>query len=213
MTNEKLDINYEYNSLREELNQSKKYVFERPIAIVALVVAGIKIFDFNYIYIFPLLTLILFIFNFWFTANRLMSGTRIAAYIQVMIEENLHGKWVGWETCLRYYRKWINENEDRHTLIAPEIQTSAVPDALMYFPPIYYFHVGGVVFTLLISFFLLTDSINPYSNAFCIATIFTGFFSTRIFWTYRPSRMKTLIEENRVIWIKVIEYMNNCEKI
>ncbi len=65
-------IHDEYNTLREELLQAKKYIFERPLVIVALGVGGIKIVPGAYWALLPLVLSGVLLYNFWFTANRIV---------------------------------------------------------------------------------------------------------------------------------------------
>ena len=58
-----------------------------------------------------------------------MSAARIIAYIQLELEERAIGKWVGWETCLRYYRKWLKTDPDEKVKdISEEIDKNAVAE-------------------------------------------------------------------------------------
>jgi hypothetical protein len=40
-----IDPAQEYNMLRQELLEAKRYVFERPLAITALAAIGLQVFD------------------------------------------------------------------------------------------------------------------------------------------------------------------------
>jgi len=100
---EHISIQSEYNTLREELLQAKKYIFERPVLIVALCIGATSLVAAPYVGLLPLVLAFATLYNFRFTSNRLMSVARIVAYIQLELEERAIGKWVGWETCLRYY--------------------------------------------------------------------------------------------------------------
>jgi hypothetical protein len=97
----------EYKALREELLLATKYVFERPLLILALVAAGSRVMETGYAILLLVLVAALLLFNFWFTFNRLSSAARIAAYVQIELEARAYGRWVGWETCLREYRRWL----------------------------------------------------------------------------------------------------------
>jgi hypothetical protein len=84
MTDGFLDMKTEYTSLREELLQYRRYIFERPLLIVG---AGIALSRADTsLVVMPPLVAVLLTFNFWFTVNRLRSSARIVAYIQSALE-------------------------------------------------------------------------------------------------------------------------------
>jgi hypothetical protein len=139
-----IDPTQEYAGLRQELAQSSKFVFERPLAIVtigAALVAANK--DLGIV--IPTLVVGLLLFNFTFTVNRVCSAARIASYIRVALEGNI--RWIGWETSLGLYRtRWRDRLTCRHcadVLVDRKLATPA--GALLYYYPIYWFHVVLVV--------------------------------------------------------------------
>lgn len=75
-----IDQSQEYMTLREELLQAKRYVFERPLIIVVLGVVALTTLNVEYMGAMALVSASLILFNFWFTVNRLMSAARIIAY-------------------------------------------------------------------------------------------------------------------------------------
>ena len=83
----------------------------------------------------------------------------------------------------------------------------AIPDAMMYYPPIYQLHLVLIVLTTLVS--CREVICNPTALHLVCAgatlTVLIGFLYFCI--KYRPSIMRTLIERNRVIWGHVFEYM------
>ena len=74
MPDQQIGVAAEYQSLRQELLDSKKYVFERPLAIAALAAAGIQYYGKPLHIVLPLAVALLTLFNFWFTVNRLLSA-------------------------------------------------------------------------------------------------------------------------------------------
>lgn len=198
----------EYQTLREELLLAKKYVFERPLLILALGLGGINALEKSYFgVVLPVLAGIL-LFNFWFTANRLISAARIVAYIPLELEEGKYGRWVGWETCLRWYRKWLKTDpEKKKQDIDQEMDIDAIPDAMMYYPPIYQLHLVLIVLTTLVSFreVICNPTALHLVCAGATLAVLIGFLPYCI--KYRPSIMRTLIERNRVIWGHVFKYM------
>ncbi|NQU39690.1 MAG: hypothetical protein HQ523_07035 [Lentisphaerae bacterium] len=59
----------EYNSLRSELLQGKRYVFERRLLIVTLSLAGLNLIDKAYVAYLPPMAIGLLMFNLWFTVS------------------------------------------------------------------------------------------------------------------------------------------------
>ena len=202
----------EYQSLREELLQAKKYVFERPLVIAALAVAGLKFLELEYLFILPLTIALLLIFNFWFTINRLLSAARIVAYIQLELEEANFSTWVGWETSLRYYRKWLKATPNVDDVVETGMDQEAIPDALMYYPPIYFFHIGMLILSVIGSLIIVSAQYNSINIGFALATIIIGCISVRYFYINRPGLMREQIERNRVIWSKVFDVMKTLGK-
>ncbi len=137
-----ISLSQEYDTLRHELLEAKRYVFERPLAIAAFATAGVQFLDKSPAIVLPPVVLALTIFNFWFTVNRLQSAGRIIAYIQLVLEPSSSISWVGWETSLRRYRQWLKATPDASSYVEARMDSSAVPDGLMYFPALYNFHVA-----------------------------------------------------------------------
>jgi hypothetical protein len=198
----------EYATLREELQQAKRYVFERPILIVGLAVAGLNALGGEYVPLLTFLLAALLLFNFWFTVNRLFSAARIVAYIQLELEEGAYGQWAGWETCLRFYRKWLKQNAGGVSkIIESDMDQGAVPDALMYYPPIFQIHLGLVCLATIGA--VVSTVLRPagLSVAGMVATVSLlvvfCFYCSR----YKPARMRVLIERNRAIWKHVFSWM------
>lgn len=197
----------EYQALRSELLDSRKYVFERPLLILTLGVAGMTALHGEYRALLPPFILSLVIFNFWFSVNRLLSAARIVAYIQLALEEGRATRWFGWETCLREYRRWT-QRESREKLIDDALDRDTVPDALTYYAPIYMLHVGVVVFALIAS--LAAVRFGSWLSVICLATsALFGVAFARIAVRYRPAHMRTVVERNRAVWVHVLEAMSS----
>ena len=128
----------EYETLRSELLEGKKYVFERPILIITAALASIQLLDNEQIIYLPPVVIWLLSFNLWFSVNRMGSIARIAAYIQLVLE-NEQSTWYGWETSLRKYRKWLKEKNLNVKKI--KINDDSVYDSLGYFPVIFHVHL------------------------------------------------------------------------
>lgn len=199
----------EYQSLRQELLESKRYVFERPLLIAAVGTAALGAFReayAPYAGAVPLFITGLLLFNLWFTVNRLHSAGRIIAYVQLQLEERRSDPWYGWETSLREYRKWIKQPAAKK-IVARELDLEAVPDALLYYPAIYTLHVGIALLAFVSSGLIVLRSSSPISVACLLATLLLviGFMASAF--RYRPAKMRTTIERNRVIWRNVLDEM------
>jgi hypothetical protein len=197
----------EYSSLRDELLRNKQYIFERPLAIVmAAGIASTQLTGQPSVVFLPLLLSILLLNNLWFTVNRLRSGARIAAYIAVTLEPVSPGPWVGWENALREYRIWTKRKTQaqRREAVESGSNRDAIPDAMMFYPPLWLLHLV----TALVALGISACSLRQGGQLSLIALIFT--FATTVVLAYfcigpyHPRRMRSLIEENRVIWEEVL---------
>lgn len=198
----------EFQTLRSELLESKRYVFERPIVIAAVTVGGISLLEGPLLGLLPLALSALLVFNFWFTANRLMSAARIIAYIQLELEERSNGEWIGWETCLRYYRKWLKLDPDNKVAsIEDELDEDAVPDAMMHYPPIYKLHVILIASAAIGSLFILISQFSLINLFSFLVTAYVVLKFSPYKKRFSPDWAKSLIERNRVIWGYVFKYM------
>ena len=198
----------EYQSLRQELLESKRYVFERPLLIAAAGTAAMSAFRDVQTAPVPFLMAGLLLFNLWFTVNRLQSAGRIVAYIQLQMEERQIAPWKGWETCLRHYRKWIKK-PNASKIVAEELDWEAVPDALLYYPAIYQLHIGIALIALAASSFLALQSPTLVPAACWVGTMLLtiGFAFCAIH--YRPAKLRTAIERNRIIWGHVLKEISD----
>ena len=190
----------EYDTLRAELSESKKYVFERPLVIVGVGLGLLTTGAVTYGVVLAALLSGLLLFNFWFTVNRLMSAARIVAYIQVVLESG--AEWIGWETSLREYRIWIKTELNAKQIVEDDLKkvSAAIPDALMYYPPIYQLHIGLVIVSIIAGAALTVDAPNPINILACAPLVtFAAMFAYYCRkWT--PSTMRSLIERNVIIW-------------
>lgn len=199
-------ITSEYQTLRSELLESRKWVFERPLLIGTLCIAAFNYIQKPFSAYIPMIIIALLLFNLWFTVNRLRSIARIVAYIQVVLENNNIGSWIGWESFLRNYRKFTKtlSKHDLEKLINDKIEHNAVPDAMMYYPPIFNFHCFIVVLAMFLSSYLLFE--NTSENTITSFALTAGFFVIYYVnaYYYRPKKMKSLIEEMIVVCKEVL---------
>lgn len=144
---------HEYDTLRSELLQNKKYVFERPLLIItAAGVASVQLSGNPSVLLLPFLLICVLLINLWFTVNRLRSMARIAAYIDAVLE-GAPNAWIGWENSLRKQRMWTKKHslEDRRKSLSKHIKEEAIPDAMMFYGPLLLLHVVTVFVALAVA--------------------------------------------------------------
>jgi hypothetical protein len=195
----------EYESLRNELNDNRKYVFERPLLIFSV---ACIFFDYvsktDYVMLFPCLIVLLLLFNLHFTANRLNSNARIIAYIRLFIEKNQPNNYQ-WETFLNAYRL---KGENR---------------SLKYYPIIYYFHIVLIIFLLLLEILLYFDGhqLNQCPNNIKIQITTIGSIALIIgaiiylfsIWKFTsPKRVKAFFEKETDSVTDIINSMRTKDK-
>jgi uncharacterized membrane protein len=207
MADERIDPGQEYNTLRQELLEAKRYVFERPLAITALGAIGLQVFDKPQHVALPVAVALLTLFNFWFTVNRLQSAARICAYIQLVLEPSATHRWEGWETSLRQYRTWLKSlptpQASKH--VDTLMVVAAAPDALMYYPPVYYFHCALMLFSALGGLVQFSLETAVWSRTLSLGAGALAAWSIVYLSRWRPSRLRLSIERNRVIWLAVLK--------
>ncbi|MFZ1083516.1 MAG: hypothetical protein WAN35_00975 [Terracidiphilus sp.] len=209
--NSRVELTQEYNTLRNELLEAKRYVFERPLAITALAAIGLQVLGKPQQVALPIAISFVTLFNLWFTVNRLQSASRIVAYIQLILEPSGSLPWIGWETSLRKYRTWLGSKGKREAtkIVDKKLESdkTIVPDALMYYPAVYLFHVALMTFAVLTSIVLFKQDIVlfkqgtwSWTQALTLIPVGLGLWSLVYFWNSRPSRLRFSIERNLVIW-------------
>lgn len=77
----------EYNSLRSELADNKRYMFERPVLTVIAIISVTQFTDSPYINLIPIVAIGVLLFNLVFTATRVDSYIRYIVYIQIFHEQ------------------------------------------------------------------------------------------------------------------------------
>ena len=202
----------EYRFLREELKGNRRLVFERPLIIAgATFAAAFTVSKHGLLGLMPLPFLIVLVFNLWFTVNRLQSSARIIAYLQLVHEERVTKRWIGWESALRKHREWQFANKDFSTEWEGRDNFKRY-DHLAYYSGIYYFHLLlGLIITIVLvgnsrSFLAFIDGTASTVDIVQLATnclfIFLFVLALRPF---RPKKLKYGIETNRQIWIEVLK--------
>jgi len=187
----------EYQTLREESDKNKSYVFERPILILTVSLASINFGGSEYIQYIPVFITILLCFNFQFTVNRLYSAARIIAYIMLVIEKN-RDPYHGWENLLVHHREFTNAlGNDRIRRIKKEESTVYNSDkGYGFYSIIYVFHIFILAMTygsLLIS----KAELNYFS---LVLLILSFFYFTSLMIKHSISRIrKNLIHERTIM--------------
>lgn len=226
----------EYQALRTELQESRSYVFERPLLILGAV-AGIAAFgaekiDAEYRYMAPFLPSLitaLMIYNLWSTAWRQRTSSRIVAYIQTAFEERVQndGRWWGWETCLRVYRKKYWKLELKQRVLDERVarlprrigwrrgwrsrwrlwcKTKRTVDPLMYWTQLWLLHIGIVFAAILGSLFIpVRGWLDPVG--FMVNSVLATWFAC-VCLQKHPYKMKSHIELDRKVWKKVLAYLD-----
>lgn len=203
----------EYNFLRAELNENRKYIFERPLLIIgATLAAAISLSAAARLGLLPFVFLMVLLFNLWFTFNRMESSSRIIAYLQLVHEGRSEYKWIGWENALRVYRTWVVENKNTmRTLLRPD---PPIPQYhhMAYYAPIFYFHLalGFAVTTTLLAtatagqHLYLGPLTIPDDKLLALNWIGLCLFATS-FLFFRPKKVRHAIEFRRQIWQRALE--------
>jgi len=206
----------EYKFLRQEHEQNRRFVFERPLAIVAATLAvAFSQSDKVQLGFFPVVFLTVLAFNLWFTKNRMESSARIVAYIQLVLEPTATLRWIGWESSLRAYR---NQN---HVLNIPPDRRGS--QSMAFYAPIFYFHLflGLLVTTILL---IQTEPLNSWvqsgvwkpfnGHSLQYVTLFVNLAALVIYFCaaiwFKPSNVRPLIEWNYSEWQKLLDHDGYC---
>jgi hypothetical protein len=144
------EMHEEHRQLRQELNVNRRFVFERPIVIAGVGLAGYAgLADKLDLRLLPVPILALLLFNLWFTYNRLLSNARIISYIQLVHDPTGSRSWVGWETALHHYRTWFACN--REAWSEAQKESSPQRDSMGFYTPIFRFHLSiGTIFCIFV---------------------------------------------------------------
>jgi hypothetical protein len=217
----------EYTSLRQELSQNRQYIFERPLFIVTLLGAALIQFkNDTYLAILPFLVIVTLWINLFMMANLLWSSSRIAAYIEVVLEPCSKVKWIGWEKDLRKNRIWVEKNRDKlKDIVKGNGDSSAVPDLMSFYAPVVVLHFVIMAIAFLLSIFLICIDKTPQADcnlSWLAPWISTALNNWNLFWfllsllgtiisTYlyvykNDSRNYSTIEDQRAIWLAVFSH-------
>jgi hypothetical protein len=214
------EMHEEHRQLRQELNVNRRFVFERPIVIAGVGLAGYAgLADKLDLRLLPVPILAVLLFNLWFTYNRLLSNARIISYIQ-LIHDPKDSKsdrkdsksWVGWETALHSYRTWFANHcktwsKALKTWRKAQKEISPQRDSMGFYTPIFRFHlsIGTIFCVFVVSSRLWAADRNTFDTLVIVAdTIALLIYGGVAFFSLRPSRVRSSIEVCRCIWEKVL---------
>jgi hypothetical protein len=210
----------ELGFLRSEMDLNRKYIFERPLLIVAGgITAAATLEELIGFEVLPLLFIVLMGYNLWFTYNRLQSNARIIAYLQVVYTPDGADRWIGWEAGLllfraqpretrapkdnRFLRWWRGDLADR----PPKVKGQP---GNRFYGPILSFHIAAVV---LLTGFLLAQSdlvgkpVDAFASLQGAALALTGITLIGFFvlaWLLRPGEVRHTIDESRRVWERIL---------
>ena len=194
--------------LREELVANKKFVFERPLVIVGALFLADRVVAVGSLTI--VLGVLALTYNLWFTANRLRSNARIIAYLQLVHESAVPGRWVGWETALRLYRFYRSEQRPSRTEAWAPDPSASEADSLRFYGGMFTLHVIviAVFWILLVSRLGVLQPIVDVldADATRIATaVLLLVIAGGVLLQLRPGSERTRSKIERQHWLGVIE--------
>ncbi len=89
-SNYQLLVPHEYDALRAELQESKRFIFERPVLTVIAIFAAAQLGDSRYLIFLPVIGILLLYFNLLFTYSRLRD--RFRTYFRVILGKGKRGR-------------------------------------------------------------------------------------------------------------------------
>ena len=196
----------EYENLRIEADNDKRYIFERPILIVTVSLAAINFGAVDYFPFIPAFITFMLCFNLLFTANRLLSATRITSYILVVIERD-HRPYIGWENLMLHYRELTHKLGRKRVkrLVKEELDRSLLPKRGGFYQIIYWFHIF-ILFVTYSGFILKKNSPSLWVVLFSLIPILWFLYLLVV---YHNNRFrKQLIVEN-ILMEKVLAYVQD----
>ncbi|TAL69962.1 MAG: hypothetical protein EPN82_04925 [Bacteroidetes bacterium] len=201
-------IDKEYETLRTELFKVRQYIFERPIIIITGSIALIQLIEKQYSIYLPIIIIGLLLFNLWFTVNRWRSMARILAYIQIVLE-NEDSNWYGWETSLRYFRKWIkHKNINVNKIIINKEKDIGYAG---YFPIIYFVHIFLTICVSIVLFIYTLLNDEMLNLIVLIITLICLFIFLIYAFNVSPKKIRPNVERNRIVWIEVFEHWEELD--
>ena len=209
---EKLMIE-EYKVLRQEHENNRKLIFERPLILLAgalATVANFKEVPNAALAVLPLIFLTVLWFNLWFTYGRMISSSRIVAYIQVVHEAGGgSAKWIGWESALHAHREYqYKVKEDPTAKLAVDV---ADFDGNKVYENVFYFHLVSGFLCSLVSFsggkfihqiYFGTPMTSDWIWLVGHVTLLVLFLIGSL--KFGPAKVRPEIRLQRAIWLEVL---------
>jgi hypothetical protein len=154
----------------------------------------------------------LMFFNLWFTANRLRSSARIAAYLQLVHEPDPKLPWVGWETALLRYRA-VTHNEEKHGAVCSTEATAGEKgpgptqtNNAAFYEPILWFHLlAGIAIAvmLILAARPIPGSMSNVTTG--LSAVSTALFAVMSLWAFGAKDIRQRIAVERDTWRRVFE--------
>lgn len=213
----------EYKCLIEEHQKNRVYAFERPILIFGIVVAAIQYLSLNviptnvqeiegfraiqliFLSVIPVIIIGILYFNMLFVADRLYSDARIVSYIQLFHEGILSKNWIGWESSLRFYRKWIKHHPQKARELEEKISRDGIYHIFSY-PYIFLFHLILVFLVYLMWMVEIISIVNAFYSISLVSLTFVLLIVIFMLfiWEFRRKfyliNLKNVIEHERAKW-------------
>jgi hypothetical protein len=206
----------EYRYLKEETNNNRGYIFERPLLIMGIVAAAFQYISQNQSItgkleipnlLIPSFLIFVLYYNLTSTKGKLIVNYRIAAYIQLFHEGFLEPYWIGWENSMRYYRKLVNvkmKNKPYPQRLKnnSKQENFQIPKSLSSYRELYLVHM---IFILLLLGFMIFRVLNISFTVFNLVIFFVVSFVI-LFSKMNPlhhSKFANHIEEERKMWLEV----------
>lgn len=157
---------HEYDAIRAELRENKKFIFERAAIAVIGIAALLKFTNEPIVFLLPTIAIGLIMYLLLFIANRFSSSAHMAAYISRYHEGDLREKWFGWENYLDRFRRFQNDScaETIKNKIKKNFDKQTKSKYLFNYDRIYKFHKYIIIGFILISFYYLIYSYMSFSD-------------------------------------------------
>ena len=214
---------HEYDSLRAELRENKRFIFERAAITIIGILALIKIVGEPVIYILPTVAIGLLVYNLLFTTTRFKSSAHIVAMLIRFHEGDLKKEWIGWETYLFYYRTFIKNDKVRER-VTKEMHDRFKKNLNRYlfnYDRIFAFHIYTILGFMLFSFYSIGDiffdlNLMDISNKMfwmkITLTALNIFLSIYVI-TKKEIRPKSVVTSIQYFYIMCEEIVNNKKLI
>jgi|CXWL01.1.fsa_nt_gi hypothetical protein len=206
----------EYEALRAELATNRQFIFERPVLILGVSLAGLlgieqspaaPLEQLGLLFVVSLFFQSVLFFNLWFTLNRLRSSSRILAYLVVVHEGPRRRSWRGWETSLLDYRRWRLDHREEARKIEKNHLDGEQYDSRRYYGPIFSFHcvLSGLASIAIAVLAIARIPPGPVRLAVLgFALLLVSAFVAIAGWQWQPRRVRNAIEAEVEIWKKVL---------